>query len=220
MNSSTLATAKNYTLSEEIANAGIHGLGVLLAIVGLVLLVILAVENGSALTVTAVSVYGASLVLLYTSSTLYHTVLTSRAKALFRHLDHISIYLLIAGTYTPFTLVSLHGGWRWSLFGLIWALALAGIAMQGNLIKRRRGLSIAVYVAMGWVGIIAIKPLIDALPTGGLVLMLAGGVAYTLGTVFYAWHRLPYNHAIWHGFVLSGSVLHFLAVLLYVLPGR
>ncbi len=220
MSRSTLATAKNYTPTEEIANAGIHGLGALLAVVGLVLLVILAVENSSVLTVVAVSVYGASLVLLYTSSTLYHTIPAPHIKAVFRHLDHISIYLLIAGTYTPFTLVSLQGYWRWSLFGLIWALALAGIAMQGNLIKRRRGLSIAVYVAMGWVGIIAIKPIIDALPTGGLVLTLAGGVAYTTGTLFYAWHKLPYNHAIWHGFVLLGSVLQFLAVWWFVLPGR
>jgi hemolysin III len=169
--------------------------------------------------VTASAVYGSSLILLYTASTLYHSVRGEAAKRRLRTCDHIAIYLLIAGTYTPFTLVALPGAWGWALFATIWSLALLGSALELGLLGHRRGLAVLLYVAMGWVGMVAFKPLLEHLQAGGMALLVAGGVAYTLGVPFYLWRRLPYHHTVWHCFVLAGSVLHFLAVLLYVLPG-
>ena len=184
---------------EEAANSLTHGLGVLLAIVGCL-------------------VFGAALVFLYSVSTLYHSVGSgrSRAKAVLRVLDHSAIFLLIAGTYTPFTLVSLRGPWGWSLFGVVWGLALAGIALRLVLRGRPTALFVALYLAMGWCVVVAAKPLLAALLPGAIALLGAGGVAYSLGVVFYTWRGLPYGHAIWHGFVLVGSAFHFAAVLLYV----
>lgn len=206
------------TPSEELANSITHGIGAVLAIGALAVLATLATLRGTAWHVVGCTVYGTTLVLLYLASTIYHSVTLPRTKAIMQALDHIAIYLLIAGTYTPFTLVNLRGPWGWSLLALIWGLALVGIASRLGLITGRKALSVGMYVGMGWVVVIAAKPVIAAIPIGGLLLLLFGGLAYTVGIVFYLWHRLPYNHAIWHGFVLAGSALHFLAVLFYVLP--
>ena len=211
------AQAPSYSGREEIASSLIHGIGIVLSIAGLALLVAFAARFGDARHVVSVCVYGATLILLYTASTLYHGIPNAGAKPLLRLLDHAAIFLLIAGTYTPFALISLHGPWGWSLFAIVWVLALGGIALELRHV-RSRALMAALYVGMGWVGVVAIKPLSENLDSGGLWLLFGGGVAYTLGVPFYLWKRLPYNHALWHGFVLLGSVLQFLAVLLYVLP--
>ena len=208
----------SYTPGEELANSLTHGVGALLAVGGLAWLVTLAALRGDAWHVVACSVYGAAMVVLYTASTLYHAIPAPRVKQALRVFDHASIYLLIAGTYTPLTLISLRGPWGWSLFGTVWGLAVVGIVLALAFPGRWRALSLALYVAMGWAVVVATGPLLAALPTGGLVLMLAGGLAYTGGLGFYAWRRLPYGHAVWHLFVLAGSAFHFAAVLLYVIP--
>jgi hemolysin III len=205
------------SIGEEIASSVTHGVGGLLAIAGLAVLVTFAAIRGSAWHVVGCSIFGATMVLLYTSSTLYHAIRAPRAKQVLRRLDHAGIFLLIAGTYTPFTLVSLRGPWGWSLLGVIWGLAVLGILLQSGS-RRHPVLSVALYVAMGWTVLIAIRPLLSSLPRGGLVLLVLGGLAYTAGIAFYAWRRLPFNHSIWHGFVLAGTVLHFFAVLRYVIP--
>jgi hemolysin III len=212
------AHASRYSLGEEIANSISHGVGALLAVVGLVVLTVVAALRGNVWHIVGCSVFGAALVLVYTTSTLYHSVQHPRAKAVFRALDHSAIFILIAGTYTPFALVSLHGPWGWSLFGVIWGLAVLGIILQMGVLGRGTAASVLLYVGMGWVVVIVIKPLLDAVALGGIMLLLIGGVAYTAGTGFYVWRRLPYHHALWHGFVLLGSVSHFFAVLLYVIP--
>jgi hemolysin III len=155
---------------------------------------------------------------LYTASTLYHSIPIPRAKQLFRRLDHTAIFLLIAGTYTPFTLVNLRGPWGWSLLAIVWCLAILGIILQGFLLRQKSIWNALIYIAMGWVVIVGIKPVLTTIPLGGLVLLLAGGFAYSGGAIFYIWKRLPYNHAIWHLFVLLGSVFHYFAVLFYVIP--
>jgi len=205
-----------YSVKEEIAHSAIHGLGILLSIVGLAALVLVARRTGDPSHVLACSVYGATLILLYLASTLYHSIPFPRAKRMLRVLDHSAIYLLIAGTYTPFTLISLRGRWGWTLFGLVWGMAVLGIALKVAAIERFRWLSIVLYLVMGWLVLIAIEPLMLAVAPGGVRLLLLGGVAYTLGIIFYLWRRLPYHHAVWHVFVLAGSVFHFFAVLLYV----
>ena len=203
---------------DELASSLIHGVGIVLSIAALAMLVAFAALHGNALTVVASAVFGTSLVLLYTASTLYHSVSVVAAKPALRALDHIAIYVLIAGTYTPFTLIALPGAWGWSLFVAVWTLALAGSALELGLFKRYHKLAVLLYVGMGWIGMIAFRPLSDYLQGGGMGLLIGGGVAYTLGVPFYLWRRLPYHHALWHVFVLAGSVLHFLAVLLYVIP--
>ena len=160
--------------------------------------------------------FGVALVLLYATSTLYHAVPHPRAKSVLRVLDHSAIFLLIAGTYTPFTLVSLRGPWGWSLFGVVWGIAIAGIALRLTLRRRPTALFLALYLGMGWCVVVALGPLRAAVPPAGLALLVAGGLAYTVGVPFYVWKRLPFHHAVWHGFVLAGSTLHFLAVFLYV----
>jgi hemolysin III len=205
------------SIGEEIASSVTHGLGGLLAIAGLAVLVTFAAIRGSAWHVVGCSVFGATMVLLYTSSTLYHAIRAPRAKQILQRLDHAGIFLLIAGTYTPFTLVSLRGPWGWSLLGVIWGLAVLGILLQSGP-RRHPVLSVALYVVMGWTVLIAIRPLLSSMPRGGLILLTLGGLAYTAGIAFYAWRRLPFNHSIWHGFVLAGTVLHFFAVLRYVVP--
>jgi hemolysin III len=159
-----------------------------------------------------VSVYGASLVTLYSASTLYHALTAERAKFVFELLDHGAIYLFIAGTYTPFALVTLGGGWGWTLFGLSWALATAGILYETVWRRPWKRLSLAFYLALGWLIIIAARPLAAALPVHALVLLLSGGLAYSAGAVFYAWRAFPYHHAVWHVFVLAGSALHYVCV--------
>ncbi len=207
-----------YKLGEEIANGVTHGVGIIFAIVALVVLTAYAGSSGSARLIVGCSIFGATLVFLYMASTLYHTIRPPRAKSVLRILDHSAIFLLIAGTYTPFTLVSLHGPWGWSLFGLIWGLTILGITLQFSLFRRYAFLRVVLYVAMGWLAIVAIKPLVLSVPLVGFLLLIAGGVAYTAGIIFYIWHRLPYHHAIWHVFVLVGSVFHFLSVFYSVIP--
>jgi len=211
--------APRYSRREEAANSLTHGLGALLAIAGLAILVVSASRHGSARAVVGCVVFGTTLVILYVTSTLYHAVPHSRAKPALRILDHSAIFLLIAGTYTPFTLVSLRGPWGWSLFGIVWGLALAGIALRLSLGRRPTGLFVSLYLAMGWCVVVAVKPLLVAVAPGGLALLLAGGLAYSGGLAFYLWRRLPYHHAVWHAFVLAGSSFHYAAVLLYVARG-
>lgn len=208
----------SYTFGEELANSLTHGVGLILAIGGLVWLVTVAAQRGDARHIVACSVYGATMVVLYTASTLYHAIPSPRAKRVLQVVDHTAIYLLIAGTYTPFTLVSLRGPWGWSLFGVVWGLAVTGIVLEIATARRWPAISIALYIAMGWVVVVATRPLVAALPPAGLGLLVAGGLAYTGGLVFYGWKRLPYGHAVWHLFVLAGTVLHFAAVLMYVIP--
>ncbi len=207
-----------YTVGEERANMLTHGLGVALSVAGLAVLVTLASVRGDAWRVTATAIFGATLVLLYTSSTLYHGVRNEGTKRLLRKFDHAAIFLLIAGTYTPFLLVNLRGPWGWSLFGVIWALAVAGMVLKFWFAGRFRVASTLLYLGMGWLVLIALRPMLQAVPVSALWLLLAGGLSYTLGTVFYLWKRLPYHHAIWHLFVLGGSGCHFFAVLVAVIP--
>jgi hemolysin III len=207
-----------YTLGEEITHAVTHGLGLLLSIGGLAILVAAASVRGDAWHVVGCAVFGTTLVLLYAASTLYHGIHSRRAKRVLRQLDYAAIFLLIAGTYTPFTLVSLRGGWGWTLLALVWGLALLGIALQVTIPSRARRLSVPIYLAMGWLVVIAIEPLVRSVHPQGLLLLFLGGLAYTLGVVFFAWRRLPYNHAVWHVFVLAGSACHFSCVLGYVIP--
>jgi hemolysin III len=205
-------------LKEETVNALTHGLGALLSLGGLVVLVVMASLHGDAWHIVSCSIYGFTLVLLFSSSTLYHSFRSQRVKHIFRIIDHASIYLLIAGTYTPFVLVNLRGRWGWSLFGVIWGLALAGIVFQIFFVSRFRLVQTMIYLAMGWMVVIAIKPLFMHVPRLGLLWLLFGGLCYTVGAVFYLWKKLPYHHAVWHLFVLGGSVCHYFAILFYVLP--
>ncbi len=210
---------KFYSLGEEIANAVTHGIGAVLSVAGLILLVVLAYQRGAvAWQIASFSVYGASLVLLHLSSTLYHSLRPPKAKLVFRVLDHGSIYLLIAGTYTPFLVVGMPGTLAWFLLGTIWALAITGIVLSAVFIGRFPKLSTTAYILMGWLVVAAGKQLMASIPRGGFVLLFAGGIVYMLGIIFYAWKKLPYNHAIWHLFVLGGSISHYLAILLYLLP--
>lgn len=208
----------NYSINEEIANSITHGVGLILAIVGLGVLLSFAGRLGNGWHVVSCTVFAITLILQYTFSTLYHSIQLPRAKSVLRLLDHSAIFLLIAGTYTPFMLVNLRGAWGWTLFGVVWSLALFGVLFQVSLLRRWQGISLALYIGMGWVVVVAIKPMFDAVAPGGLLLLLLGGLAYTSGVVFYLWENLRFNHAIWHGFVLAGSILHFFAVLFYVIP--
>lgn len=208
---------EGYSQREELASSLSHALGIALGVAGFVILVKAALRGGDALHLVSVCIYASTLIALYLASTLYHGVRHARAKPVLRLLDHAAIFLLIAGTYTPFTLITLRGAWGWSLFALVWLLAIAGIALEARRVRNRVLMS-ALYIAMGWIGLIAIKPLSEALATPGLWLLFGGGAAYTLGVPFYLWKKLPFNHALWHLFVLLGSVLQFFAVWLYVLP--
>jgi len=211
---------KSQTLGEEIANSVTHAMGAMLAIAALALLVTLAALQGDAWRVVSLAIYGATLVILYLVSTMYHAFRGPRIKRLFRTLDHSAIFLLIAGTYTPITLVHLRGGWGWTLFGIIWGLAAGGVVTKIFFTGRLRVLSVVLYVAMGWLVLIALKPILETVPRGLLAWLLAGGVSYTLGLTFYLAKRLPYHHAVWHLFVLGGSVCHFIGMLLYVVPAQ
>jgi len=207
-----------YTRREEYANIATHGLGVLLSIAALVLMVMYAVKHGDPYHIVGVSIFGATLILLYLGSTFYHLATHPETKHVLRVVDHSCIYLLIAGSYTPFTLVSLRGGWGWTLFGLTWGLAVAGVVFKIFFTHRFNLLSTMMYVALGWLVVIAAKPVIDHVPSGGIAWLAAGGFMYTFGVVFYLWRRIPYHHAIWHVMVMAGSFCHFLAVYYYVLP--
>jgi len=203
------------TLGEEIANAVSHGLGLLLALAAVPILVIQAVEYGGARTIVGAAVFASTLILLYGASTLYHALPPTRIKAIFRVVDHCAIYLLIAGTYTPFTLGALRGAWGWTLFGVVWGLAVVGILSKAVGGIRFPRLSTALYLAMGWLVIVAIEPLRVHVPGHGLLWLFGGGIAYTAGVVFFAAERLRYNHFVWHVFVMLGTACHFVAVLRY-----
>lgn len=207
-----------YSLGEEIANSVTHGLGVVLGIVALTLLVTFSARYGDGRHLAGAIVFGATLVLLYTASTLYHSFPWPRVKHIFKVLDHAGIYLLIAGTYTPFTLVTLRDDGGWWLFAIVWTLAIAGVALEAAWTYRPKWLSVVVYLGMGWLAVLAARPLMENLDPVGLWLLVAGGLAYTLGTVFYVVKRIPYMHAVWHLFVLAGTTCHVLAVMIAVIP--
>lgn len=211
---------KLFKLKEEIAHSVTHGIGIVLAIAGLGILIAHATTFGSARHIVSCSIFGAALIVLYSASTLYHGIQHPKAKKVLRIIDHSSIYLLIAGTYTPFTLVNLRGAWGWSLFGVIWGLAILGIVLQFSPLRQFSSIRLILYITMGWAVLVAIKPLSASVPVSALILIVAGGVTYTVGVIFFLWRRLPYHHAIWHIFVLSGSVLHYLAVLFSMNPSR
>ncbi len=202
-----------YTAGEELANRLTHGAGLVLAVAGLVALVVTARARGGGVPAAACAVFGVSLVALYASSTLYHSVREPRAKAVLRAVDHSAIFLLIAGTYTPFTLVTLRGPWGYALFAVVWTLAVAGITLRIALRRRPTALFLTLYLAMGWCVVVAARPLFAAVGAAGGGLLVAGGLAYSLGVPFYVWRRLPYHHAVWHLFVLAGSAFHYVAVL-------
>lgn len=208
---------RRQTLGEEIANSLTHGVAALLSIIAIPVLVVSAVQKGGALNIVSASIFGTSLFLLYTSSAFCHALPSGRAKRVFEILDHCAIYLLIAGTYTPFLLVSLGGAWGWSLFGVIWGLALFGVLFKSICGIKYPMASNGLYLLMGWLVVVAIKPMLEAVPAAGLYWLLAGGLAYTLGIVFFVFdHRWKFAHFVWHLFVVLGSACHFVAVFLYV----
>lgn len=204
-----------FTIAEEIVHAITHGLGAALGGVALSILVVLAQD---AWQMASFIIYGVSLILLYLASTFYHSFQGPRIKHFFHIIDHSTIYMLIAGTYTPFTLITLRGTWGWTLFGITWGIALIGIIQKIYNVRRFRRLGPIIYILMGWSIVIAAKPLMAAIPPKGMAWLLAGGLSYTLGVLFYAIKKIPFNHAIWHLFVLGGSACHFFAILFYVLP--
>ncbi len=210
--------AVRYPKTEEILNVITHGLGFLLSIAALVLLVVFASLKGTVWHIVGAAVYGTSLVVLYLASTLYHLSQKQTVRNKLNIFDHASIYILIAGTYTPFLLVTLHGAWGWSLLGIIWGLAIGGIIFKIFFIGKYDLISALLYVLMGWLIIVAIKPLNENLATGGLWWLLGGGISYSVGAVFYMVKKIPYNHAIFHIWVLLGSLAHFIAVFYYVIP--
>ncbi len=205
---------------EEWANALTHGLGVLLSVAALVVMVVFAALHGTARHVVACALFGSALVVLYLASTLYHALRNPRAKHVLRHFDHAGIFLLIAGTYMPFCLIALKGPWGWTLFGLVVAFAALGIAMKAIFGFKYEIVSATLYLVMGWLALVAIKPLYQALPWPALAGLLAGGAAYSLGMILYASHRLPYAHAWWHLCVLAGSGLHVAVVMVWLIPWR
>ncbi len=207
--------SREYTVGEEVANSVTHGAGVAFSIVALTLMVVYSWRDPWRL--AGGIVFGTSLILLYTGSTLYHAIPFPRARHVFKIIDHSAIYLLIAGSYTPFTLVTMRANGGWWMFAVVWALAAIGIAAEAFWAYRPRWLSAAVYLFMGWLAVFMIGPMRATLAPNGLWLLIAGGLCYTLGTVFYVYKRVPYFHMVWHLWVLAGSVCHFLAVLLYVL---
>lgn len=210
-------TSTSYSPFEELLHALSHGLGALLSIVALILMLALSLQHGDAWYLASSLVYGSSLILLYSSSTLYHAISNIDVKRRLRQLDHAAIFILIAGTYTPFTLINLRDNWGLPLFALIWSVALAGVIIELATGLKYKKLSLCLYLGMGWLVIIAIQPMLNNVASGGLLLLLLGGLSYSVGVIFYAWKRLYLHHAIWHLFVLAGSVLHFFAVYYYVL---
>lgn len=207
-----------YSRGEEIANSVTHGVAALLSIAGLVVMLSMMPVTAGAATITAAAVFGASMIFLYTASTLYHAIPNLRVKRILQVLDHSAIYVMIAGSYTPFCLVTLKGTTGTMLCIAVWSIALAGIILQPVLMKRAEWLNCLLYLLLGWCVVLVFEPLMAALPSAGIWLLAAGGVVYSLGVIFYLWERIPYNHAIWHLFVLGGTALQFFSVLFYVLP--
>jgi len=204
---------RQYTIGEEIVNSITHGLGAILSIAGLVILIVFAALYGDNWHIVSFSIFGGTLVVLYLASTLYHSFSNPSVKKVFKKLDHSAIFLLIAGTYTPFVLVSLRGAWGWSIFGVIWSLAIFGIVTKFSNISRFRKASVVIYLFMGWLGLIAAKEMLNGVPLLSLKLLVVGGLSYTGGVIFYCWKKLPFNHGIWHVSVLCGSVAHYFSIL-------
>lgn len=209
---------KSYPVGEEIASSVSHGIGIAAAVVGLTLMLTKGIPVLSGVDIAAVSVYGASLILMFLFSTLYHALTHLPSKAVLKRLDHCAIYLLIAGTYTPLLVISL-GGWQsWLLLGVIWLLALSGVLFKAFMINRFKRLSLITYLGMGWLSLLVIRDLYQVLPTAGFNLLWIGGLCYSLGVAFYVAKKTPYTHAIWHGFVLGGAACHCVAIALFVIP--
>jgi len=206
----------SYSAGEALFNQLTHGIGALLSLVGLLVLVVMAGRQGSVRGVVSYSIYGLSLVVLYVASTLYHSAVTKKTQSVLRIVDHATIYLLIAGSYTPITLLALQGVWGWTLFSIVWGLAALGISLKLIGLEKTKNLSMTLYFLMGWLVVIAIKPMLESVVPQLLLLMLAGGLFYTLGIIFYAAKKIPFNHGIWHLFVLAGSICHFIGFLLYL----
>jgi hemolysin III len=204
---------RTLTVREEIVNSITHGIGVLLSIAALVLLVVFAAIKGNVWHVVSFSIFGSSLVLLYLASTLYHSFTAEKLKNLFARFDHAAIFLLIAGTYTPFLLTALRGALGWTLFGIIWAVAIAGVVIRSIYLTRFRKLMVGLYLSMGWLFVVAIGPMMKHLPGISILFLFLGGAMYSIGVIFYAWRNLKYGHGIWHLFVLAGSIMHFFSVL-------
>lgn len=207
---------RDLTLGEEIANSITHGIGALLSIAALVILIVVAANNGTAWHVVSFAIFGATMVFLYASSTLYHSFTHKKAKNVFQRFDHAAIFALIAGTYTPFLLTTIRGPLGWTFFGIIWAAAITGIVFRSIYLHRFRKLMVVVYLIMGWMFVFMINPIIANLPSTSLIFLLVGGLSYTIGVIFYSWRSLPYGHGIWHLFVLGGTISHFFAVLFSV----
>lgn len=211
--------ARKYSFKEELANCITHGIGILFGLVTLIILLVIAIRDRSEIAITAFSIYGFCSIALYTSSTLYHSFQKENIKKILRVFDHSSIYLFIAGTYTPVALLALTGYWRVGMLAGVWTIAVLGIlfkVLTFNKFDKYKVFSLALYILMGWLVIVAIKPMVAMTPRGFLIWLLAGGLVYTVGTVFYAIKKIPYNHAIWHVFVLMGSVFHFVGILKYL----
>ncbi len=215
-NATTSVSIPAPTRAEEWASCITHSVGLGLSVLGLFVLVFLAAPRGDIGLITGCIVFGVTLVFTYAASTLYHGLRKPRLKHILRVVDHVAVYLLIAGTYTPFVLLYFEGGWAWTLLCLEWGVAMAGSAFKLFFTGRYEVSSTALYLAMGWLVVVAWKPLVAAAPSGCIAWMAAGGLCYTCGVAFYAWNRLPFNHAIWHLFVLGGSLCHFLALALYL----
>ncbi len=209
---------KKYSKGEEIANSITHGIGVALAIAALVILVVFAAINGDPWRVVSFSIFGSSMICLYLASTFYHAFTNPKIKNVLKVFDHASIYLLIAGTYTPFLLINLRGSWGWSLFGVIWGLAIAGIIFKIFFVHKFNKISTFIYILMGWMIVIAMKQMFATIDFKGIIWLFIGGLSYTIGTIFYLNKKMKFSHAIWHLFVLGGSICHFFAILFYVLP--
>ncbi|MDA3871349.1 MAG: hemolysin III family protein [Candidatus Marinimicrobia bacterium] len=207
----------NQSMGEEIANSIIHGIGIALSIAALVLLVVFSSQRGDVWQIVSFSIYGATLVILYLFSTLYHGFHNKKVKEFFRLFDYASIYLLIAGTYTPVTLTILRGPLGWTVFGIIWGLAILGVVKQFVFFHKFQAFSVITYLIMGWLIVFVIKPLLAEVPIMFFMWMLIGGLSYTLGIIFFIWEKMPYNHSIWHLFVLGGSIGHFFAFLFYLI---
>lgn len=203
---------EKYTIGEEIANSITHGLGVLFGITGLVILIVFSSFTDNVMKIVSCAIYGTSLIILYLASTLYHSIQHLKTKQILEIIDHSAIYILIAGTYTPFTLVALKGKIGWIIFGIVWTLSIIGIVLKVFFVKKFMILSTMIYILLGWFIVFAFKPLLASVNQLTIWLLITGGISYTLGSVFYIWRRLKYGHMIWHLFVLLGSILHFFAV--------
>jgi hemolysin III len=213
-----MTSLNRYTTLEEHLHALSHAIGAVLGIIGLVLMLKLSLNYGDNWQLASAIVYGSSIILLYSSSALYHSIHNPLIKYRLRQLDHAAIFILIAGTYTPFTLVSLRGDWGLPLFGLVWLIAIVGVVLELATGLKYKKLSLALYLGLGWIVIVAIKPMLNNVPAPAMLLLLAGGLSYSAGVLFYIWRSLYLHHMIWHLFVLAGSVLHFFAVYYYVMP--